>query len=297
MNRRDFLKAGTAVVSAAVLTESTARVLGQGDAVAQPTAAAPNHEIYACKYGGPVVRKLAISLWNTGWDEDGPINYYVWAIKGPSEIILVDTGPSPAEAAARKVPRYTNTVDLVARMGANADTVSKIVISHMHWDHVGNIDGYLKAFPRAKFFVQKRELEFAASHPAAQRKPVAPLFDAGATRRTAEVANSDRVVVVDGDTSIAPGVDVLLAPGHTLGLQVTRVSTANGPAIIGSDFAHVFRGVKENIPSCVIMDLPAWMTTFDKVKAQAPLDRIFPGHDVQLAEGYPKAFEDITRLV
>ena len=294
MNRRDFLKTGSAALGAAVVTEAAARALGEG--VGRAEAAAPGpYEIYACKYGGPIVRPLAISMWNTGWTEESPINYYVWAIKGAGETILVDTGPSPEYAVARKVPAFTNPVDVLARMGASASTVTKVVVSHMHWDHVGNIEAYLKAFPRAKFFVQKRELEFAAKHPVAQRKPVSVLFDGTASRRLAELG-SDRLVVLDGDASIAPGVDLLLAPGHTHGLQVTRVPTAKGPAIVASDLAHVFRGLKEDTGSCFVMDMSAWIESFDKVKSRAALDLIFPGHDVQMAQGYPKAFEDVTRL-
>ncbi len=296
LNRRDFLKVSSTALGVAALAEAGARALGAGAAAAQ-TSSGPQYEIYAAKYGGAVVRRLAVSMWNTGWDEEGPINYSVWAIKSPSELILVDTGPSPADAAARKVPSFTNPVDVLARMGANADTVTKVVISHMHWDHVGNIDAYLKAYPRAKFYVQKRELEFAARSPVAQRKPVSVLFDAAASRRVAELAGTDRLVLVDGDANLAPGVDLLLAPGHTLGLQVTRVAnTAKGPAIVASDLAHVFRGMREDTGSCFVMDMPAGIQSFDKVKARAPVDRIFPGHDVQMAQNYPKAFEDVTRL-
>jgi len=109
----------------------------------------PEYEIYAAKYGGPVIRKVAIVLWNVGWDEDGPINYYVWAIKAKGgEVILVDTGPSPAQGAARKVPGFVDPIGVVTRIGATGDSVSKVVITHMHWDHVGNIEGYLRAFPK-----------------------------------------------------------------------------------------------------------------------------------------------------
>jgi hypothetical protein len=45
------------------------------------------------------------------------------------------------------------------------------------------------------------------------------------------------------------------------------------------------------------MDMPAWIDSFDKVKAKAPLDLIFPGHDVLMHDGYPKVAEGVTRLV
>jgi glyoxylase-like metal-dependent hydrolase (beta-lactamase superfamily II) len=108
---------------------------------------------------------------------------------------------------------------------------------------------------------------------------------------------SDRLVIIQGDYNLAPGVDLSQAPGHTLGLQVVRVNTAKGPAVVGSDCAHVFRGYREDDPSCFIMDMPAWIESFDKVKAKADIGLIFPGHDVLMYDNYPKVAEDVTRLV
>ena len=45
------------------------------------------------------------------------------------------------------------------------------------------------------------------------------------------------------------------------------------------------------------MDMPAWIASFDKVKTKAPLDRIFPGHDILMSQNYPKIAEDVTQLV
>jgi glyoxylase-like metal-dependent hydrolase (beta-lactamase superfamily II) len=298
LNRRDFLKAGTAALGTAIIADVASKALNSGAAVAEAAGPEPEYEIYACKYGGPLVRRVAIVLWNVGWDEDGPLSYYVWAIKAKNgETIVVDTGPSPAQGAARKVPEFVNPVEVLARIGATADSVNKVVISHMHWDHVGNIDAYLQAFPKAKFYVQKREFDFCVKNPVSQRKPIAILFDPLASKVVGGMEGSDRLVIVDGDYNLSPGVDLFLAPGHTLGLQVVRVNTAKGPAVVGSDCAHVFRGYREDIPSCFIMDMPVWIQSFDMVKSKAPIDLIFPGHDVLMYQNYPKVAEGVTRLV
>jgi glyoxylase-like metal-dependent hydrolase (beta-lactamase superfamily II) len=295
VNRRDFLKTGTAVLGTTILADAASHLLQKGGALAEAAGPEPEYEIYAAKYGGPLFRKVAIVLWNVGWDEDGPINYYVWAIKAKNgEIILVDTGPSPAQGAARKVPGFVDPIEVVARIGATANSVSKVVITHMHWDHVGNIEGFLRAFPKAKFYVQKREFDFCVKDPVCQRKPVVVIFDPAANKIVGDLERSDRLVIVDGDVNLAPGIDLLLAPGHTLGLQVVLVNTAKG---LGSDCAHVFRGYREDNPSVFIMDMPAWIRSFDKVKAQAPLERIFPGHDILMSQNYPKVAEDVTQLV
>jgi len=299
--RRDFLKTGMLVVGATAIGRGLSQAGGadkktekKGDAKAPE----PEYEIYAFKYGGPLYRKVAIVTWNSGWDQDGPINYYVWAIKAKNgETIVVDTGSSPAQGAARQVPGFVDPVEVLSRLDVTAANVRKVVITHMHWDHVGNIEGYLQAFPKAKFYVQKREFDFCVKNPLSRRKPIAILFDPLASKAVGGMAGSDRLVIVDGDYNLAPGVDLFLAPGHTLGLQVVRVNTAKGPAIVGSDCAHVFRGYREDTGSVFIMDMPAWLLSFDKVKSKAAIDLIFPGHDILMSENYPKVAQDVTRLV
>ena len=302
LNRRDFLmggmKVGTAVMGMAAIADMAPKTLGMGTSIAAAAGPEPEYEIYAFKYGGPLYRKVAIVTWNSGWDQDGPINYYVWAIKAKNgETIVVDTGASPALGEARKIPGYVDPVEVLSRLNVNATNVTKVVITHMHWDHVGNIEAYLNAFPRAKFYVQKREFDFCVKNPLCQRKPIAILFDPPANKIMGGLAGTDRLIIVDGDYNLAPGIDLLLAPGHTLGLQAIRVNTAKGPAIVGSDLAHVFKGYQEDTGSVFIMDMPAWIQSFDKVKPKASLDLIFPGHDILMSENYPDVALDVTRLV
>ena len=302
LNRRDFLKgsvkAGTAVLGMAAIAELASNNLSMGTGIAKAAGPLLEYKIYACKYGGTAVRNKAISLWNTGWDEQAPINFYVWAIKASNgETLVVDAGPSPAIAAARKLPGYVNPVEVLARLDATADSVSKVVLTHAHWDHVGNIAAYLHAFPKAKFYIQKQEFDFYVKNPLSQRKPIAVLFDPLASKVLGRMAGSDRLVIVDGDSNLAPGIDLFLAPGHTPGLQVVRVNTAKGPAVVGSDCAHLFQGYREDTGSCYVMDMLAWIQSFDKVKSKAAIDLIFPGHDVLMTDNYPKVAEGITQLV
>jgi len=304
LDRRDFLKnslgAGAAMVGASVMASLSAAppAPASREASAPAGGPVPEYEIFACKYGGPVIRRVAIVLWNSGWDVDGPFSYYVWAIRARNgETIVVDTGCSPEQSVARKVPEYENPVDVLARLGVTGEQVTRVVLTHMHWDHVGNIEAYLKAFPKARFYVQQREFDFCVNNPVVRRKPIAILFDQPASKVVAGMAGTDRLVLVQGDHHLAPGIDLSLAPGHTLGLMVVRVNTAQGPAVVGSDCAHVFQGYRDDNPSCFIMDMPAWIDSFDKVKAKAKLELIFPGHDVLMATNYPKVAEGVTRLV
>jgi len=236
-------------------------------------------------------------FWNEGWNEEIDRNYYLWVIKGMGENIIVDTGTGITEGTKRKLKGYVNPVDVLARIGVNASNVTKVIITHIHFDHVGGMEMFPQAFPKATFYVQKKEFDFWIKDPIGKRRPFVGITDTLANKALAVLEGTDRLKLVSGDKKIMPGMELLLVPGHTIGLQAVMVNTAKGPAIVASDCAHIARSFKEDNPSCLITDMIAWLKSYDKLRAKAPLDLIFPGHDVIMLQNYPKVAEDITRLV
>lgn len=295
MDRRMFLKTGVVVLGTAALGAS----LNRKGSTAEAAGPAPEYEIYALKYAGPFPRKLAMVLWNTGWDENIEVNYYIWAIKSKEgEFIVVDTGCGTALANERKLKNFVNPVDVLTRIGANANNIRKVIITHMHFDHVGGMEMFPKAFPKATFYVQKKEYDFWAKHPFAKRPPFHHVADDLANKLTADLEGTDRLVLLHGDQKIIPGIELLFTPGHTIGLQSVSVNTAKGTAIVASDCLHSHRAFKENNTSILITDLIAWIESYDKLRSKATnIDLVFPGHDMSMATNYPKVAEDVTRLV
>ena len=155
-----------------------------------------------------------------------------------------------------------------------------------------------KAFPKATFYVQKKEYEFWVKHPVAKRPFMRFFADDRANRVLSDLEDTNRLVLVQGDMNIGPGLDIVYAPGHTVALQSLAVNTPKGTAIVAADCGHLARNFKEDHPSSLITDLIAWMETYDKLRARASsVDLLFPGHDALMLTSYPKVAEDITRLV
>ena len=221
-------------------------------------------------------------------------NYYIWVVKGNGETLIVDCGVAPALAEARQIPGYINPVNVLTRIGIEASHVQRVVITHINFDHLSGIE----LFPNATFYLQEKEFNFWIKDPVAKKPPFLRVSDPVGNAYLARLEGTDRLVLVKGDQKIFPGIELLLAPGHTPGLQVVAVNTAKGTAIVGSDCAHIFRNYEEEIPSCFITDMVAWMKSYDKVKSKvSSLDLLFPGHDIKMLTDYPKVAEDITRLV
>lgn len=299
MDRREFLKFGAAALGAAALSEGLLSASTQPGSRVEAAGPAPEYEIYALKYAGPFPRKLAMVLWNEGWDQDIEVNYYIWAIKGKNgETVAVDAGCGTTLAAKRKLRNYVNPVEVLARIGADATNVTKVILTHMHFDHMGGMEMFPQAFPQATFYLQKKEYDFWVKHPFVKRPPFNRLVDEVAIQATAQLEGTERLVLICGDQKIIPGIEVLFAPGHTIGLQTVPVNTAKGTAIVASDCVHYHRAFLENNTSILITDLIAWIESYDKLRANASsVDLVFPGHDMAMATNYPKVAEDVTRLV
>lgn len=260
--------------------------------------APPVHEVYAVKFAGPFTSKLAFLLFNKGWDETIDRYYYVWAIKGADgEVTVVDTGVGVTAAADRKLTNYVNPVDVLKRIGVDGSNVTRVVVTHMHWDHVGGMEMFPTAFPRATFYVQKKEYDFWTRHPVAKRPFMQQFGDHLAYRTLNDLEGTSRLVLADGDLTIGPGLDLLYAPGHTVALQSLGVSTAMGRAVVASDCGHLARNFREDHPSSLITDLVAWLETYDRLRGWASsVDLLFPGHDALMFTSYPTVAEDVTRL-
>jgi glyoxylase-like metal-dependent hydrolase (beta-lactamase superfamily II) len=253
----------------------------------------PTYEIYALKYGGPYTRPVALMKFFQDIDKFMQINYYIFAIRGGGETVVVDCGVSPLLARERNLAGYVNPAEVLKRIDIDAAQVKHLVATHIHFDHISGIE----LFPKSDIYLQEKEFNFWTKNPIARRAPFLQTSDLVANRYVAKLKGKKRLKLIRGDKKILPGIELLLCPGHTPGLQALAVNTSKGTAILGSDLAHTFSAYQTDIPSAIITDLIAWMKSFDKVREKASsMDLMFPGHDLALMTNYPKVAEDITRL-
>ncbi len=255
--------------------------------------AAPVYEIYALKYGGPYTRPASFVHWFQDMDKNTQINYYIFAIRGGGNTIVVDCGVDPELARQRNLAGYVSPAEALKRIDIDAGKVSHLVVTHIHFDHISGI----RLFPRAAIFVQEKEYNFWMKNPISKKPPFMHVSDPGANRYLSRLEGNPRLKLVRGDKKILPGIELLLAPGHTPGLQAVAVHTAKGTAIVGSDLAHTSASYRTEFPSALITDLILWMKSYDKIKARVSSpDLLFPGHDLALLENYPRVAEDVSRL-
>jgi glyoxylase-like metal-dependent hydrolase (beta-lactamase superfamily II) len=122
-------------------------------------------------------------------------------------------------------------------LGVRAEDVTDLVFTHLHFDHIGWASARGAAhFPNATIRCASADLEYFLTRPD-EEQFVTLLFHAlPAAERLAPVL--DRIETWDSDGTIAPGVDVRLAPGHTPGSSVIVLSDGGEQAMLLGDIVH-----------------------------------------------------------
>lgn len=115
-------------------------------------------------------------------------------------------------------------------LGLSPDDIDVVAYSHMHIDHVGwtadQTSGTL-SFGRARHVMSRAEWEYWTSKPGAIGPSDADL-----------AALTERVELIDGEQTIAPGISIIPTPGHTPGHCSFLVTSGTERAVILGDAIH-----------------------------------------------------------
>ena len=117
------------------------------------------YEIYALRYATMSARTPHMNFLLPDPHDSAAqdLDYFVWLIRGQGRDILVDTGFNAEEAKIRARRLTLNPVDALAGFGVRAEDIKDIIVTHLHYDHAGNLD----RFPNARFHLQDREMAYA----------------------------------------------------------------------------------------------------------------------------------------
>jgi glyoxylase-like metal-dependent hydrolase (beta-lactamase superfamily II) len=244
---------------------------------------APLYEVYALKYAHHDRRASENFIGGDPHDGPMPLDYFVWLVRSAERVIVVDTGFSAATAAKRARQHLRCPAEGLKLLGADARAVRDVVITHLHYDHVGNFE----LFPAATFHLQDLEMRYATGRHMGQQvfRGSFEVEDVvGMVRRV----YAGRVCFHDGDAEIAPGVSLHLIGGHTMGLQVVRVMTKRGWVVLASDASHFYANMEQQRPYPIVYSLGDMIEGYARLHelADSPA-HIVPGHDPLVMTRYP----------
>jgi glyoxylase-like metal-dependent hydrolase (beta-lactamase superfamily II) len=185
------------------------------------------------------------------------ISVHALLVEGPGFTLVVDTCAGNHKERSSPLFHMLETPFLAefAKTGCTREQVDMVLCTHLHVDHVGwntmlDGDNWVPTFPLARYLIGRDEYAHAtsgASRPDTARllaDSVQPLFDAG------------QVQLVGTSDTIAPGVSLFPAPGHTPGQVCVLLESKGERAVITGDVMH---------HPCQIAH-PEWSSDFDADK-------------------------------
>ena len=214
-----------------------------------------------------------------------PQDYLFWVVEGDGRRVLIDTCVSRAAVERRNRRLHRSVEAWLAYLEIAPDEITDVVMTHLHWDHAGNMG----LFPNARFFVQASEVAFCTGR-AMLHEGVSKIYDREDVQSFVVPLFEGRVVFLDGDSTLFPGISVNKVGGHTPGSMTVNVNTRRGQIVLASDAAHFYANFRTRSPFPILESFPQALEAFEIINRQADgsLAHIIPGHDPLIAAIFPQ---------
>lgn len=227
---------------------------------------------YARSRNQPVASLIA------GAFEDGTMEVpfsFVLARQGDRNVLLdcgfMNEGGGAEMAIRFDVPWWISPLRMLEELGVSRDSVSDIVLSHAHFDHMGSI----AEFPKARLHMQKREYLSWMEAMALPRQFgfLTQVVHPDDLRTAFDASLEHRLHLIEGDSdNVLPGIHVRSGEGHTLGQQFIIVETGRGRMVVSGDCIYGARNILGNNNDGVYIPLGAGIgSTWEQIKT---IDRI-----------------------
>jgi glyoxylase-like metal-dependent hydrolase (beta-lactamase superfamily II) len=185
-------------------------------------------------------------------------------VRSGGQTILIDSGLG---AQYPDFPRAGQFGSRLEAAGIDFESVTDVVLTHMHFDHVGGllVDGVKERLrPDLRIHVSAAEVRFWGA-PDFSRTAMPPVLADLARRASTEFLDKYRSQLrpFDEESEVAPGVVVHRTGGHTPGHSVVRVASGGDQLMFAGD--AIFP---------VSFDHPEWHNGFEHDPEEATRVRI-----------------------
>ncbi len=214
--------------------------------------------------GGAMFGVIPKNLWQKSnpADDQNRIDLALRALllKSPAKRILIDCGIGTKFDTKRthiyKINQdHENLNQSLATLGLKAEDITDVLISHLHFDHVGGItyyhNGHLKlTFPNARYYVQEEQWNWAVN----------PSFKDRASFLEEDLIplkQSGQLVLLQNNDLPFPDIEVYRMFGHTPAMQLFRIKDKKTSLFYCADL----------IPTRSHIPLP-WVMAYDNYPLQ-----------------------------
>ncbi len=204
------------------------------------------YEVFIIEYArskNQPIASLLLGVYDRG-NVDLPFSFVL--ARNAKRTVLIDTGfmrEGNGDAMAEKfgIAAWVSPLRLLAELGVTPESVTDIVLTHAHYDHMGAIE----QFANAHLYIQKRELLqwIEAMAMPARFNFLTAALDPDDIHEVLNATVEHRVTLLEGDVrDVLPGIHVVLgADSHTFGSQYVIVTTnERGEVIVAGDCAYSY---------------------------------------------------------
>jgi glyoxylase-like metal-dependent hydrolase (beta-lactamase superfamily II) len=260
----------------------------------------PSYRVLAVRYAErETTLGDAYYRWSTYGEPDGPLamSYYFWILEplhAPgSPPIVLDCGFEPLRGERMGRTCLCPPADALARLGIDPAAVETLVISHIHYDHVGN----LHLFPNARMPVARAELEFWLADPVAKRPQFAAHADPDGIEYLRRAAAEERLELIEDRAEVAPGITAVRVGGHAPGQLIFEVAGERGQVVLASDAIHYYDELEQGRPFGIFVDLADVYRGYDTLRRYSATGAaVVPGHDPTVMDRFAPLDGDAAGL-
>ena len=255
-----------------------------------------NYEIYALKFAS-IKFKFPITLFAVGSTSKDSVQpcYMVYLLKGKNgKNILVDAGFTETPPIYNMAAfNYVRPDEMLKKINVDPASITDIILTHPHWDHIGGID----LFPNAMVWMQEQDFNYFVG--TAWRKAIdSSGFNPKDVMKIMQKNIAKQLTLVKGDSiEIMPGIRVFIGSKHTYESQYVLVDTGNDKVIIASDNSWLYYNLVNLLPISLTFDTNAYLQNLKRMRAIVKnVDLILPGHDPMVFSKFLKVIDDVVKI-
>lgn len=250
-------------------------------------------EVFAIRYATRAATRSSNFIGGDPHDAPMPLDYFVWLARSEGRVVVIDMGFTAEVAKKRKRDYLRSPVEGLALMGVDAATVEDVIITHLHYDHVGTFNDFTKA----TFHLQDDEMAYATGRYMRHAR-FNHGYEVDDVVGMVRLVYKDRVRFHAGSGDIAPGLSVHRIGGHTRGLQCVRVATRRGWVVLASDASHFYEHMEQNRCFPTVFNVGEMIDGYETLGklADSP-QHIVPGHDPLVMQRYPAPSPKLEGIV
>ena len=253
------------------------------------------YEVYAVRFATIANFRVASLVAGADPARRMDIAMMIWVLKGiDGRVAIVDSGFHREQYFRQfAVKDYIKPSDAIAPLGLKPESVTDLIVSHMHWDHAGGID----LFPSARVWIQKDEYDYYTGD-AWQSPNTHGGIDPDDVQAIVKRNIAGKVSFVRGDDeTTVSGLSFNVGGKHTWASQYVGVQTPKATVVIASDNMYLYENFDARKPIAQTLDGVSNLRAQDRMRSLASDPRlVVPGHDPAVFDRFPHVSDRIVRI-